>query len=79
MRPPRFTNRLLGAAELTARKVAKDVLHDPQQLLAEELIGFAMYLESLVSWKREQNSRLRERQNSRPQVLRRDSSRPGDE
>ena len=73
MRQPRFTNRLLGAAELTARKVAKDVLHDPQQLLAEELIGFAMYLESLVTWKREENSRMRERQNSRPQALRRDS------
>jgi streptomycin 6-kinase len=79
VRRPRFTNRLLEAADLCARKVARDVLHHPDQPLAEELIGLAMWLESLASWKREENSRQRERQNSRNKALRRDSNCPGGE
>ena len=79
MRRPRFPSRLLVAADLCARKVARDVLHHPDQPHAEELIGLAMWLESLATWKREENSRHRERQNSRNKALGRDSYCPGGE
>ena len=79
MRRPRFRSELLPAADSAARKLAKDVLHNPDQQHAEELIGLAMWLESLASWKREENSRQRERKSSRERKATRDSFRPGGE
>ena len=57
MRPkkPRFPNRLIPAADVRARKLAKDVLHNPDQPEAEGLIGLAMWLESVASWRRERS------------------------
>lgn len=75
MRKPRFPARLAGAAEQAARLIARDVLHNSEQTGAEDMIGLALWLESLSRWQFEQLEQARIKREKR-KTDRRDRNRP---
>ena len=49
---PRFPPRLADAAEKAARIIAREVLLNPDTEGIDDLIGLAMWLESLSTWRK---------------------------
>ena len=51
-RKPPFPARLVDAAERAARLIAREVLVNPDKEGIEDMIGLAMWLESLSTWRK---------------------------
>jgi len=55
-RKPRFPARLADAAERAARHIGREVLVNPDKEGIEDMIGLAMWLESLSTWRKYKNN-----------------------
>ena len=55
-RKPRFPARLADAAERAARLIGREVLVNPDKEGIEDMIGLAMWLESLSTWRKYKNN-----------------------
>jgi len=61
MRKPQFQTRFIKPAHTAARLLAGVVLHQPDREDAEELIGLALWLESIAGWKSQKDAAQRKR------------------
>jgi len=55
-RKPPFPARLADAAERAARLIGREVLVNPDKEGIEDMIGLAMWLESLSTWRKYKNN-----------------------
>jgi hypothetical protein len=72
LRKPTFPPRLARAAERGARLIAKDLLHYPDQVDAEEMIGLALWLESLSRWQLQRSELDRQKREAKRNAAGRD-------
>ena len=61
-RKPRFPARLADAAEKAARIIAREVLVNPDKEGIDDLIGLAMWLESLSTWRKYKTKEEKQRE-----------------